>query len=83
MNPIVKSALLCALLAGLAACGNKGPLVLPEKPAAVEETPVSNAPSSDDPTPPAEGVTPPTQEEQSADEKATEAVQSGNPDGDD
>jgi predicted small lipoprotein YifL len=83
MNLIAKSALCCALLLALSACGNKGPLVLPEKPATVEDTPASNAPSSEDPTPPAEGVTPPTQEEQAADEQAADAVQSGTPDGDD
>jgi len=43
----------CALLF-LSACGNKGPLVLPQKPVPVEEVvePV-DAPATDDATPPA------------------------------
>ncbi|RXQ98747.1 LPS translocon maturation chaperone LptM [Pseudoxanthomonas composti] len=83
MNPIAKSALSCALLLALSACGNKGPLVLPEKPAPVEELPASNAPTSEDPTPPAEGAIPPTPEEQAADAQAAEAVHSQTPDGND
>lgn len=41
MNLIAKSALSCALLLALSACGNKGPLVLPEKPAPVIPAPAA------------------------------------------
>jgi len=43
---ILRLALLCLLLAGTAACGNKGPLYLPET--APETTPAATAPQAED-----------------------------------
>ncbi|MBD9369981.1 lipoprotein [Xanthomonas sp. XNM01] len=40
-----------ALLAVLAACGNKGPLVLPQKPIPVEEPALEPPPANTDPVP--------------------------------
>lgn len=57
----------CALLA-LTACGNKGPLVMPQKPVPIEEQEVTpadepvdgdEAPPADEPVPAADDATPP------------------------
>lgn len=58
MKNVLRSFLACLTLALLTACGNKGPLVLPEKPAAEApaETPAAPAvesPASGDAGPPA------------------------------
>jgi predicted small lipoprotein YifL len=84
---------LCATLLALSACGNKGPLVLPEKPAPVT-TPAPPADPAVDPTQPAavgeQGATPPVQAKPQdgttaptpADEAADQAVDEGSADGD-
>ncbi|MCC4635480.1 MULTISPECIES: lipoprotein [Xanthomonas] len=48
-RPSVRLALVGATFVLLAACGNKGPLVMPQKPVPVEAQPVSQPP--DEPTP--------------------------------
>jgi predicted small lipoprotein YifL len=64
MKTVSRLALSCAMLLALSACGNKGPLVLPERPAPVE-TPTPATPATTDPTQPAtggeQGATPPVQ----------------------
>jgi predicted small lipoprotein YifL len=50
------SALAAALL--LAACGNKGPLVMPQKPVPVEQETPAPPPADATPAPPAEPVEP-------------------------
>jgi predicted small lipoprotein YifL len=65
MKPITRLLLATALCAALAACGNKGPLVLPEAPpsdlpvpgsapsTAPAQVPPTQAPPPSEPTPPA------------------------------
>ncbi|MFC0156160.1 lipoprotein [Xanthomonas dyei] len=48
-RPSVRLALVGATFVLLAACGNKGPLVMPQKPVPVEAQPVPQPP--DEPTP--------------------------------
>lgn len=56
-RPSVRLALVGATFVLLAACGNKGPLVMPQKPVPVEAQPV---PPPDEPTPaPVDTDTPP------------------------
>jgi len=93
MKIISRLVLSSAALLALSACGNKGPLVLPEKPAPVEN-PAPPADPSADPTQPApvgeKGATPPVQvQPQDAtsapspeDEAADKALDEGGADGD-
>ncbi|SEK48423.1 hypothetical protein SAMN05428989_0200 [Pseudoxanthomonas sp. GM95] len=64
MKTVSRLALSCAALLALSACGNKGPLVLPEKPAPVA-APAPATPATTDPSQPAavgeQGATPPVQ----------------------
>lgn len=72
MKNFVRLALISAVAAAAAGCGNKGPLVLPEKPAPVETAPAAPAePVPSEPTPPADATTPATPE--TAPEPATDA----------
>ena len=48
-RPSVRLALVGATLVPLAACGNKGPLVMPQKPVPVEAQPVPPAPDAAQP----------------------------------
>ncbi|MGE8279690.1 MAG: LPS translocon maturation chaperone LptM [Stenotrophomonas sp.] len=73
------------MLLGLSACGNKGPLVMPQKPVPIEEQEVVPA---DDSTPPAsegEGTTPPASDTtegqdktEGTDSQPTESTDSNN-----
>ena len=89
MNTVLRLALSCAALLALSACGNKGPLVLPEKPAPVE-TPAPATPATTDPTQPAavgeQGATPPVQvkpqDTTTAPTSDDKAVDDGGTDGD-
>ncbi|MDR2871400.1 MAG: lipoprotein [Xanthomonadaceae bacterium] len=38
MNRLFRFALMAALMAWITACGNKGPLVMPQRPVSVDET---------------------------------------------
>lgn len=93
MKTVSRLALSCATLLALSACGNKGPLVLPEKPAPVV-TPAPAAPAAREPGQPAaageRGATPPVQVKPqgatsaptSDDEAADKAIDEGSADGD-
>ncbi len=93
MKTVSRWALSCATLLALSACGNKGPLVLPEKPAPVV-APAAPTPASTDPSQPAavgeQGATPPVQIKSetgttapaSGDAAADKAVDEGGTDGD-
>jgi diaminopimelate decarboxylase len=66
MNRISRLVVIAAALAALAACGNKGPLVLPTPPAPAEPVaapaeaqPAKAQPATDPATPPAEEPAPP------------------------
>lgn len=61
MNRIYRLVVIAAALAVLAACGNKGPLVLPTPPAQAEPAaaPAEAPPATDPGTPPAEEPPPP------------------------
>ncbi|WP_372391972.1 lipoprotein [Xanthomonas sp. NCPPB 3582] len=48
-RPFVRLALVGASLVLLAACGNKGPLVMPQKPVPVEAQPVPQPPDAPQP----------------------------------
>jgi len=66
MNKFLRTALFLSLLSALAACGAKGPLILPEKAAPIEapaDEPTDNTPQID-----GQATTP-------ADQKAEEAVE--------
>lgn len=93
MKNLSQWALWGAALLALSACGNKGPLVLPEKPAPVT-TPAPAAEPAADPTQPAAagepGATPPVQTTPQdgttapspADQAADQALDRGGADGD-
>ena len=51
MKPIARSLLVAAVLVTLAGCGNKGPLVLPDAPAADVAVPTQTPPPSEPPPP--------------------------------
>ncbi|PKV13227.1 LPS translocon maturation chaperone LptM [Xanthomonas prunicola] len=55
-RPSVRLALVGASLVLLAACGNKGPLVMPQKPVPVEAQPVPQPQPAEEPTPAPEPV---------------------------
>ncbi|UXA50393.1 lipoprotein [Xanthomonas prunicola] len=55
-RPSVRLALVSASLVLLAACGNKGPLVMPQKPVPVEAQPVPQPQPAEEPTPAPEPV---------------------------
>lgn len=65
--------LAAALIAPLAGCGNKGPLVMPQKPVPVETQPVPEAPASEpiptESTPTDSTQTEPTQTEPTSDDR--------------
>jgi predicted small lipoprotein YifL len=95
MKTVSRWALSCATLLALSACGNKGPLVLPEKPAPVAApAPAAPTPASTDPSQPAavgeQSATPPVQIKPEAgttaptsdDAAADKAVDEGGADGD-
>jgi len=50
-RPFVRLALIGATFSLLAACGNKGPLVMPQKPVPVEAQPASQPPDASTPAP--------------------------------
>ncbi len=83
MKTVSRWALSCATLLALSACGNKGPLVLPERPAPVV-TPAPPAAAGE------QGATPPVQIESqgtssaptSSDKAADKALDDGGADGD-
>ena len=59
MKPIARSLLVAAVLVTLAGCGNKGPLVLPDAPAADVAVPASPPATDPTPAPPPSAPTPP------------------------
>ena len=72
MKNFVRLALISAIAAAATGCGNKGPLVLPEKPAPVETAPAAPAePVPPESTPPADATAPASPE--TAPEPATDA----------
>jgi predicted small lipoprotein YifL len=76
MNNSLRIALLISLFLGLAGCGAKGPLILPEKATPIEapaDEPTDNTPQIEAPATPAEQV--PEQAEDQADEQAEDAVE--------
>lgn len=82
MKTVSRLALSSAVLLALAACGNKGPLVLPERPTPVQP-PASSTPPDNDGAPPVQvkpqdTTTAPTSEDNAADK----AVDEGGADGD-
>ena len=63
MNPTLRIATLAALLATLAGCGNKGPLVLPARPAPIDPATVPAAQPATDAQPATQDPAPTTGEE--------------------
>ncbi|RDZ27376.1 LPS translocon maturation chaperone LptM [Lysobacter silvisoli] len=81
---------LTALVLGLSACGNKGPLVLPTKPVPVTapaqpagEVPVQMAPEATPPSLPEKPATPPAEPAPATDAPATDVPATDTPPSDD